>query len=144
MQASHGAQWADFDRDGDLDLAVAGSRTDATHALLRNLLPPADAKRSLSIRVVDGEGRAVRAGAIVKVYTAGTRRLLAARLVDTGSGYDAQNDMPVHVGLGDANTVDVEVTWPAAGKAVTGSARKIALRDYEGKSVVVSVPERAR
>ena len=144
MQASHGAQWADFDRDGDLDLAVAGSRTDATHALLRNLLPPAEAKRSLSIRVVDGEGRAVRAGAIVKVYIAGTRRLLAARLVDTGSGYDAQNDMPVHVGLGDANTVDVEVTWPAAGKAVTGSARKIALRDYEGKSVVVSVPERAR
>jgi hypothetical protein len=26
MQASHGAQWADFDADGDMDLAIAGSR----------------------------------------------------------------------------------------------------------------------
>jgi hypothetical protein len=144
MQASHGAQWADFDRDGDLDLALAGSRTDAAHSLLRNLLPAAEAKRSLSIRVLDGEGRALRAGALVKVFNAGTRRLLAARLVDSGSGYDAQNDMAVHVGLGDANTVDVEVTWPAAGKPLTAGARKIVVREYEGKSLVVSVPDRAR
>ena len=32
FQASHGAQWADFDRDGDLDLAIAGTRAEC-HAL---------------------------------------------------------------------------------------------------------------
>ena len=140
MQASHGAQWADFDADGDLDLAIAGSRADATHSLLRNLLPAADARRSLAIRVVDAEGRATRAGAVVRVFAAGTRRLLATRLVDTGSGYDSQNDMPVHVGLAALAAVDVEVTWPANGKAVTTAMKNVSPRDWAGRALIVNVP----
>jgi hypothetical protein len=139
LQASHGAQWADFDRDGDLDLAIAGSRPDATHALLRNMLPEADARRSIAIRVVDGEGRATRAGALVKVFAIGTRRLLATRLVDSGSGYSSQNDMPVHVGLAAASAVDVEVAWPANGKTLIGAAKNINPRDYERRALVVTV-----
>jgi hypothetical protein len=118
--ASHGAAWADYDRDGDLDLALAGSDAKARHPLLRNALPPADARRSLQVTVLDARGRATRAGAEVRVFQAGTRQLIGARLVDSGSGYDAQNVAPVHFGLPNMSAVDVEVTIP------TGRARRTA------------------
>lgn len=116
LQADHGVQWADFDADGDEDLSLTGARPDGMHLVLRNLLPPADARRSLRVRVVDGQGRAIRQGAEVRVYAAGTRRLIGTRLVDAGSGYNSQSDMPVHVGLPGITAVDVEVTFPRSGR----------------------------
>jgi len=62
------------------------------------------------VLVVDQQGRATRAGSEVRVYSAGTRKVLGAGLVDTGSGYCSQNVMPVHVGLPSMDRVDVEVT----------------------------------
>lgn len=128
LEADHGALWADVDGDGDEDLALTGSQPGGMHLLLRNLLPAADPRRSLHVRVVDGRGRATRAGAEVRVYAAGTRRLLAARLVDSGSSYDAQSDVPVHVGLGAEPRVDVEVTYPAAGRRGMTRTRGIDVR----------------
>ena len=138
MQASHGAQWADFDSDGDMDLAIAGSRPDATHSLFRNLLQAADAARSLHVRVVDADGRATRAGTIVRVRSAKTKRLLGVRLVDAGSGYDSQNDMPVHFGLAAIEPVDVEVVWPGAGKTVTATLASVTPKVGEPLLVKVS------
>ena len=116
LQADHGVQWADVDGDGDLDLALTGSRTDGMHSVMRNMLPAADAGRGLHVRVFDAKGRATLAGAEVRVFAAGTTRLVGARLVDSGSGYDAQNDMPVHFGIptGIAR-VDVQVIVPRHG-----------------------------
>jgi hypothetical protein len=86
------------------------------HLVMRNMLPPADAARGLHVRVVDGQGRATRAGAEVRVFAAGGRRLVGARIVDSGSGYDAQNDMPVHVGVPPGvSRVDVQVIVPRQG-----------------------------
>ena len=116
LQADHGVQWADFDRDGDEDLALTGSRPDGMHSLLRNLLPAATARQSLHVKVVDSRGRATLAGAEVRVYEPGTRKLLGARLVDSGSGYDAQNEIPVHFGLAGHSRVDVEVIYPSRGQ----------------------------
>jgi len=116
LAADHGASWADFDRDGDLDLALTGAQPAGMHSLLRNMLPPAEAGRSVRVRVLDAQGRATRAGAEVRVYAAGTRRLVGAGLVDSGSGYDAQNDLPVHIGLAAAGAVDIEVIFPRAGR----------------------------
>jgi hypothetical protein len=119
LQADHGVQWADVDGDFDLDLALTGARADGMHLVLRNNLPRADAARGLHVRVVDGRGRATRAGAEVRVFAAGTTRLVGARLVDSGSGYDAQNDMPVHVGVpAGVARVDVQVIVPRQGKRV--------------------------
>ena len=108
--ATHGVQWADFDGDGDLDLALANNNPAGAHPIYRNLLPPDRAKRSVEVLVVDAQGRATRAGSEVRVYAAGTRKVLGAGLVDTGSGYCSQNVMPVHVGLPSMDRVDVEVT----------------------------------
>jgi VCBS repeat protein len=118
--ATHGVQWADFDGDGDLDLALANNNPSGAHPLYRNLLPPDRAKRSVEVMVLDARGRATRAGSEVRVYAAGTRKLLGAGLVDTGSGYCSQNVMPVHVGLPSMTRVDVEVTTlTKSGRAVT-------------------------
>jgi len=142
LHADHGAQWADFDGDGDADLALTGVRPapEGMHHLLRNLLPDADARRSLAVAVVDARGRATRAGAEVRVYAAGTRRLLGTRLVDTGSGYDAQSELPVHFGLPSPGRVDVEVTWPNGRRRVVTHARGVDPAAHRGRALVVRVP----
>ena len=113
LAADHGALWADFDRDGDEDLALTGAGKEPLPLVFRNMLAAADAKRSIKVRVLDSKGLATRPGAEVRIYEAGTRRLLGTRLVDSGSGYNAQSDLPVHFGLGSIVKVDVEVTWPS-------------------------------
>jgi hypothetical protein len=116
LQADHGVQWADVDGDGDLDLALTGARADGMHLVMRNMLPAGDAARGLHVRVVDGKGRAIRAGAEVRAYAAGGSRVIGSRIVDSGSGYDAQNDMPVHFGVpAGVSRVDIQVIVPRAG-----------------------------
>lgn len=144
LQADHGVQWADFDRDGDADLALTGVRADGMHLLLRNALPTADAGRSLQVRVVDGRGRATRAGAEVRLFAAGTRRPLGTQLVDAGSGYDAQSEMPVHFGLATAAAVDVEVTFPAAGRRLVARVRGVRPAAWRGRVLTVRVAGGAR
>lgn len=139
FEADHGAQWFDIDGDGDLDLALTGAQATGMHLVLRNDLGADAARRSLMVRVLDGNGRATRAGAEVRVYVAGTRTLLGARLVDTGSGYNAQDDMPVHVALPTMPTVDVEVTWPARGMRTVARMRGVQPERWVGKALVVRV-----
>jgi hypothetical protein len=139
LPASHGAQWADVDGDGALDLALAGARAEMPHALLRNALPPATARRSLLVRVLDARGRPAPAGTEVRVYAYGTRRLLATRWTDAGSGYDAQSDVPVHVGLASAERVDVEVTVPTGGRRGRAVVRGVAPTGRAGRPLVVRV-----
>jgi len=113
VPADHGALLHDFDGDGALDLALTGQ---GPHALFRNALDAAVARRSVRVQVVDRRGRANKAGAEVRAYRAGTRQLLGTALVDAGSGYDAQSVAPVHIGLPSVERVDLEVIWPANGK----------------------------
>jgi hypothetical protein len=117
--ATHGVQWVDFDGDGALDLALANNNPTGGHYLLRNKLPPARARRSIQVQVVDAHGRHTRAGSEVRVYAPGTRKVLGGRLVDTGSGYCSQSVIPVHLGLPVDGKVDVEVT------AMTKGGRKV-------------------
>jgi hypothetical protein len=103
---------------------------------MRNLLLGADAARGLHVRVVDLKGSATRAGSEVRVFEAGTTRLVGARIVDTGSGYDAQNDLPVHVGVPSGIArVDVQVIVPKGGKRVPTWLRSVA----PGKTVTIRV-----
>jgi hypothetical protein len=117
--ASHGVQWVDFDNDGALDLSLTNNDPGGGHYLFRNMLPKARASASLAVSVVDSNGRYTKPGAEVRVYAAGTRRLLSSGLVDTGSGYCSQSVIPVHVATPGATHVDVEVT------TMTKTGRKV-------------------
>lgn len=145
LDADHGVQWADVDGDGDEDLALTGAGATPMPLLFRNMLAPSDRATSLLVRIVDGRGRATRAGAMVKVYAAGTRRLLGTRIVDSGSGYNAQSDMPVHFGLrvdalpGGTHAVDIEATFAAPGRRLTAMRRDVDLRSHRGRPVVIAV-----
>ena len=119
LHASHGVQWADVDRDGDLDLALAGTREDAAHSLFRNGLAGPAAGRSLQVLLVDGAGVARFPGAEVRLVEPGGGRVLASRRVDSGSGYNSQGVAPVHFGLAAAaDRVDLEVLLPGTPRRV--------------------------
>ncbi len=137
LEADHGVIWADVDADGDLDLALTGVRPDGMHHVMRNDLADSLRVRSVQVRVLDRRGRATRAGAEVRVYAAGTRRLLGLRVVDAGSGYNAQSDLPVHVGVGAERRVDIEVTVLAGGQRRMVWRRGVEVARYAGQSIVL-------
>ena len=136
LALDHGATWVDYDLDGDLDMSVTGASDDGAHALLQNLLRPEFAGHSLQVRVLDQDGAATRTGAEVRVYAAGTDELLGLRLVDTGSGYDSQSDLPVHFGLPGAQPVDVVVTVIGAGRHST-TIYRVDPAEWRGRSLLV-------
>jgi len=86
---------------------------------MRNLLAVGPEAGFLRISVIDPHGRRNPPGAEVRLFVSGTRQLIGTRLLDTGSGYNAQNVMPVQFGLGERRMVDVEVTLP------TGTVRQV-------------------
>jgi hypothetical protein len=108
--ATHGIQWADFDGNGALGIAMCNNNPNGHHYLWRNLLPPERAGRSLQVMVLDKNGHATKPGSEVRIFEAGTRTCLGTRIIDTGGGYCSQNIMPVHFGLPKEGPVDVEVT----------------------------------
>jgi penicillin G amidase len=138
--ADHGVQWADFDADGDLDVALADGDLRGSHYLFRNLLSKTDAARSLQVLVVDKAGHYTKPGAEVRLYAAGTRRVLGSGLVDTGSGYNAQGIVPLHFGLANLEAVDVEVTTLTGSRRVVTRLASVDPRTRSGKAVVIRAP----
>jgi hypothetical protein len=110
--SDHGVQWVDYDLDGDMDLSLTGVQKDGMHWLLRNLMPPPASTQALNMRIVDASGRALLAGADVTVQLpSGPVPLrLQTRLVDAGSGYNAQNDSPLHIVLPNVDDVTMTVS----------------------------------
>jgi hypothetical protein len=135
----HGAQWADFDQDGDLDLALAANDPAGSHYLFRNELESPVASRSIQVLVLDENGHYTRAGSEVRVYHAGTGELVGTRLVDTGSGYNAQNAKPVHIGLPEPMAIDIHVTVLTGGERKTTVYRDVDWRGLGGTPYVVKV-----
>jgi hypothetical protein len=116
-KSDHGVQWIDFDRDGDTDLSLTGIEKDGMHWLLRNVMPPSASTFGLNVRVLDENGRATLAAAEVSVITRGGRQ--RTRLIDAGSGYNSQNDAPVHIVLREGEDAQVEVAVRRGGATLT-------------------------
>ena len=137
MPLDHGIQWADVDGDGRMDLALISVARAGMHGVWRNVASPGAKGQSLFVRVVDSVGHATRAGAEVRIYQSGTRKLLGTRIVDTGSGYNAQNDLPVHFGVPLGARVDVEVIWPNRGSRVPVMKRAVDVAALKNKPLEV-------
>lgn len=135
----HGVQWADFDQDGDLDLALAANDPAGSHYLYRNDLAADIASRSIQVLVLDANGHYTRAGSEVRVYRSGTDELLGLRMVDTGSGYNAQNAKPVHIGLSSESKIDVRVTVLTPNGRKTEEFSDVNWRSLAGRPFVVKI-----
>lgn len=137
LGADHGSHWADYDRDGDLDLAQAETyRPNSQHPLLRNDLPAARGRQSLQVQVLDSNGHATRAGSEVRLYDS-KNVLLGSRLVSPTQGYDAQSVLPVHFGVTSKAPVTVEVTFLTKTGRKNQRVPNVKPSQWFGKTLVV-------
>lgn len=132
----HGVQWADFDGDGAIDLSLTGVQKEGMHWLLRNTLKPSATTRGINVRVLDAQGRATLAGTTVRFETAVGKGVASfpgsARHIDGGSGYNTQNDAPLHLVVpGGATTVVVAVRRPGGGVSTSQLALTPNQRSFE-------------
>ncbi len=144
LASDHGAQWADFDLDGALDLALTGGTPDGMHYVAFNRTNEPQASRSLQVMVLDGDGRYTRAGSEVRVFAAGTDRLLGMGIVDTGSGYNSQSALPVHVGLAEAGRVDVEIVTMTDQGRKTARVIEVDPAAHAGRWLIVKIDANGR
>jgi hypothetical protein len=124
--ASHGVAWADFDADGDLDLALTNNNNESgTHPLYRNEIDPTRSRRAIQVAIVDNNGVWTRPGATVTLRRA-SDGYISSRLVDTGGGYSSQGMTPAHFGLPAGNgPVSVSVSWFEQGEPRTATVSEI-------------------
>jgi hypothetical protein len=135
-RANHSVQWADFDNDGSLGVALADSRAQGGISVLRNRLSARQRRHSLQVLVLDRNGRHTRAGSEVRLYDS-AGKLLGTRLVSTGSGYNSQSDQPVHFGLPRLTPVTVELTYLTSVGRRVQRISNIDPRKWVGKPIVV-------
>ncbi len=106
LPPTYQAAWADFDRDGDLDLVTAGK-----------IFQNESARRHwLEVRV-EGDGRAVNRSAIGAAIKISLPDRTLTRQVESGTGQGNQNDLVLHFGLGEHDQrVKLEILWPSGVK----------------------------
>lgn len=136
FDADHGVRFADFDNDGDLDIALTNRADGGRVSLLRNELDTEDA-RSISVRVLDENGFATRQGAEVRVFDNASGELIGSGIVDTGGGYVSQNAIPVHVGVAGRAVIDIEVTFMSAAGRDVKRVTEVNVAEHVGRAIVV-------
>ena len=106
-KVGRGLAYADFDRDGDLDLLITTNNGPAH--LYRN--DQLTGNRSIRFRLVGTKSNRDGIGALVRVFGGG---LMQSRLVKGGSSYLSQSELPVTFGLEKHDSIErVVIDWPS-------------------------------
>jgi hypothetical protein len=138
LQKGHGIAFADFDRDGDLDLflecggATPGDR--AHNALFQN---PGHGGRWLTLKLVGTRSNRFALGARVRIDVTGPDGPRSIYRDITAGASFGNNPLTPTIGLGRAGPVaDVEVIWPreAVHQIVRGVPVDAAIEITEGES----------
>lgn len=107
---ARGAAYADYDRDGDLDVLITTNHGPAY--LYRN--DGGNTNRFLNVRLRGVKANRSGIGAIVRVESAGGKQWSVVR---SGSSYASQSDLAVTFGLGkDQAATAIDVEWPSGTK----------------------------
>ncbi len=106
-KVGRGAAFADFDRDGDLDVLITTNHGPAY--LYRN--DQFSGNRSIRFRLIGTKSNRDAIGAMVKIHYGGET---GSRVVKSGSSYLSQSELALTFGLGKRNKIDRAVlTWPS-------------------------------
>ena len=104
---ARGAAYADFDRDGDLDILISTNHGPAY--LYRN--DGGNRNSWLTLRLAGTKSNRDGIGAVVRVETASGKQW---SMVRSGSSYCSQSDLALTFGLGAEKTVRaLEIDWPS-------------------------------
>jgi hypothetical protein len=126
---ARGAAYADYDRDGDLDILISTNGGPAY--LYRN--DGGNRNRWLTVRLVGARSNRDGIGAVVRVESASGRQW---QMVRSGSSYCSQSDLALTFGLGNDTVVKtLEVEWPSgARQRFTGVpvCRFLTIREDQG------------
>jgi enediyne biosynthesis protein E4 len=137
-KVGRGLAFADFDRDGDLDLLLTTNNGPAL--LYRNDVK--NGNRSVRFRLVGTHSNRDAIGAVVRVEYSGG---IQSRLVKSGSSYLSQSELPITFGLGRADRIErAIVEWPS-GKVedFTNLAANRAFECTENKGITSESPIRS-
>jgi hypothetical protein len=108
-KVGRGLAYADFDRDGDLDLLVTTNNGPAY--LYRN--DQTAGNRSLRFRLVGTKSNRDAIGATVQIFYGSESQ---SRMVKSGSSYLSQSELPLTFGVGKRDKIDRAVIhWPRGG-----------------------------
>jgi hypothetical protein len=107
-KVGRGAAFADFDRDGDLDVLITTNHGPAY--LYRN--DQLSGNHSIRFRLIGTKSNRDAIGSVVRIYYGGSES--ASRVVKSGSSYLSQSELALTFGLGKRNKVDRAVlAWPS-------------------------------
>jgi len=107
---ARGAAYADFDRDGDLDILIGTN--DGPAYLYRN--DGGNRNRWLTVRLTGTKSNRSALGAVVRLESASGKQ---SAMVRSGSGYLSQSDLALTFGLAhDDKVTALSVEWPSGTK----------------------------
>jgi hypothetical protein len=127
-RVGRGLAFADFDRDGDLDLLLTTNNGPAY--LFRNDLNSGN--RFLRVHLTGTKSNRDAIGAVVRIYHGGETQM---RTVRGGSSYLSQSELPLTFGVGKSERIDrLTIEWPSGASqefASVSAAKSYKLHENE-------------